>query len=476
MKLHFHGAARQVTGSMYVLELADDYQVLIDCGTDMDRNHQAQDPNQEIPSQFFPFEPSLINVVVLTHAHIDHSGNLPMLYREGYEGQILCTPPTADLTELLLYDAASLHARRLKAAQGESKKKQKKMDYLLRRGDLYLERDVQTTNQHLVSINFNRRFCIKPGLWMTFIPAGHLLGAAHVLFEIEEEGELKKILFSGDIGRKNYPLHIDPQTVPAVDVLICESTYGNRRHEDKEEPVDALEKVIRRTCIEQPGRLIIPAFSVGRTQAVLYCLKKLIEEKQFPAIRVFTDSPLARNSTRVYNKYISYLNPEAREFQEEHEALFDFENLVYVGTEKESQAINNYREPCIILSASGMISGGRVEYHVAQNISNAYAGILLIGYSAEGSLGRELLAGKESIRIKDKEYKVNAEITKIDVFSGHADLDGLLEFVQQQAPQKLQKIFLVHGEEHSMENFKSALEAKGYQDVILPEKHACFSL
>jgi metallo-beta-lactamase family protein len=225
-----------------------------------------------------------------------------------------------------------------------------------------------------------------------------------------------------------------------------------------------------------PGRLIIPAFSVGRTQAVLYTLNRLIEERDFPAVRVFTDSPMGKSSTKIYSKYLSYLNTEAREFYKEYDDLFDFENLKFLQTDKESRAIKNYHEPCIIISSSGMISGGRVEQHIADNIGNSYCTILLIGYSADGTLGRELLAGSNLIRVRDKEYRVNAKIRKIDVFSGHADKNGLLDFVKQQNPKTIKTIFLSHGEEESMLEFRGELNQLGFQDVILPIKNESFEL
>lgn len=474
MKLQFLGAAKQVTGSMYMLELKDGYKILIDCGTDMEREIDFETPI--INKFFFPFDASLINLVVLTHAHIDHSGNIPMLFREGYEGQVLCTPPTADLTELLLFDSANLHFRRLKAAQGESNKKHKQMDRLLRKGDMYLQKDVENSLENFVTLQFNKKFTIKPGLEITFFPAGHLLGAAHLYFSITEGGEIKTLGFSGDIGRYNYPLHIDPQILPPVDYLVCESTYGNRIHEDKVSPMDAMEAIIKETCIDKPGRLVIPAFSVGRTQAVLYTLNRLIEERNFPAIRVFTDSPMGRSSTKIYAKYLSYLNSEARSFQKEYDELFDFDNLVYLQSEKESNAIQNYHEPCVIISSSGMITGGRVEKHIADNISNSYATILLIGYSAEGTLGRQLLSGSETIKVKDREYKVNARIRKIDVFSGHADQLGLLGFIKNQQIDKLKKVFLTHGEEESMLEFSQEIQKIGFKEVILPAKNETYLL
>ncbi len=473
MNLTFWGAARQVTGSMYLLELPEqDYRILIDCGTDMERDWHSEDA----PTQLFPFEASTINLVVLTHAHIDHSGNLPNLYREGFEGQILCTSPTYELAEILLYDAAALNQNRIKKAQGESKKSRKKMDRLAKKGDLYFEKQVKEALENFVTIGFNQRFKIIEGLQVTFIPAGHLLGAAHIVFEVVENGQKKSICFSGDIGRKNYPLHIDPATVPQVDYLLCETTYGARKHVDDATPEDALADVIKRTCIDIPGRLIVPSFSVGRTQALLYTLNRLYTERGFTPIKVFSDSPLAHRSTQVYQKNLKYLNKEARGFQDENDTLFDFENLQIIQSEKGSRMISNYNEPCIIISASGMIQGGRVEQHVAANISNPYCTILMVGYAAEGSLGHRLSEGQPTLNIKGKDMPVNAKVERIDVFSGHADCTDLLNFVKVQSPEKLKKVFLVHGELQSMVTFQHTLTQEGYTDVVIPERGERFEL
>jgi metallo-beta-lactamase family protein len=477
MKLTFWGAAKQVTGSMYLLELADDYRILVDCGTDMDRKiYDETEPKAKSEFGFFPFDSSTINLVILTHAHIDHSGNIPMLYQEGFEGQVLCTSATYELAELLLYDSANLHAKRLKAAQGDSKKSKKKKDLLERRGDFYLAKQVEESMENFVTIPFNQKFKIIDNVNVTFVPAGHLLGAAHVVFDIFEDNTKKSICFSGDLGRKNYPLHVDPQTVPKVDYLICESTYGARKHEDMMLPEDALADVIKRTCIDIPGRLIVPSFSVGRTQTLLYTLNRLYTERGFQPIKVFSDSPLAKASTRVYQKNIGLLNKEAKEYQNENQSIFDFENLQYVVSEKESKAIDNYREPCIIVSASGMVQGGRVEHHIAQNIGNSYCTILMIGFASEGTLGNRLINGQKTINIKGKDVEVKANVEKIDVFSGHADQTGLLNFVKYQSKEKLKSVFLVHGEINGMEAFQSLLNSEGYKNVIIPEKGQSFDL
>lgn len=476
MKLTFWGAAQQVTGSMYLLELEDDYRILIDCGSDLERsNGQTPPVEQPVTTGFFPFEASSINVVLLTHAHIDHSGNLPNLYREGYEGQILCTEPTFALTDILLKDAASLNQRKINDLNGSRKKKVLDKQVKLQK-DLFLEKQVRESMESVVAIQFGRKFRLTDSCSVTFFPAGHLLGAAHIVVDVFENGQKKSICFSGDIGRKNYPLLVDPATVPHVDYLVCESTYGNRLHVDTESPEDALADVIQRTCIDIPGRLIIPTFSVGRTQSLLYTLNRLYTQRGFQPIKVFSDSPMGFESTKVYAKNIRQLSKEARDFFDENETLFDFENFEFLESSKASKAVSDYNEPCIIISSSGMVQGGRVEYHVAANIGNPYCTILLIGYCAEGTLGWRLLNGQPTLTIKGEEKQVLANIEKIDVFSGHGDRNDLLNFVQMQSPDTLKNIFLVHGDAGSMESFKETLAEAGYPNVQIPAKGQSYEL
>ena len=476
MKLSFLGAARQVTGSMYLLELADDYRILVDCGSDLERSRSnGQTAPVVTHPGFFPFEASSINLVLLTHAHIDHSGNLPNLFREGYEGQILCTEPTFALTNILLNDSASLNQKRINELNASKKQRVKERQAQMQ-NDLFLEKQVRETMENVVPIAFNRKFRVADGVDVTFIPAGHLLGAAHIVINVIENGERKSICFSGDIGRKNYPLLVDPGPVPPVDYLICESTYGNRLHEHLMSPEDALADIIQRACIDIPGRLIIPSFSVGRTQALLYTLNRLYTERGFPPIKVFSDSPMGFASTKVYLQHVKMMNGEAKEFYRENETLFDFENFQFLESSKASKAVSNYDEPCIIISSSGMVQGGRVEYHVAENISNPYATILIIGYCAEGTLGWRLLNGQQTLSIKGEEHQVRAKVERIDVFSGHGDRTDLINFVKMQSPETLRSIFLVHGEYESMEAFKATLAEEGYPQVIIPKKGDQFEL
>jgi metallo-beta-lactamase family protein len=472
MKLTFFGAARKVTGSMFLLELEDDYRILIDCGTDLSSYNSSTEKNK---FGNFPFDASLLNTVFLTHAHIDHSGQIPNLYVDGFEGQVLCTYPTIELTELLLHDAANLNAKQFKRVE-RSHKKSKKWKGIETQG-LYLRKQVEEAIGNFVPIPFLQKFKFKDNGFVTFYPAGHLLGAAHIVIEVLENGILKKIGFSGDIGRKNFTLLNDPQKLPQVDYLIMESTYGNRTHIDKESPEVLLKQIIEESCLEITGRLIIPAFSVGRTQCMLYTLNKIYEDHNIKPIKVFTDSPLARASTKVYEKFRKTLNKEANDFYEENENLFDFENLHYLETDQASKAVSNHTEPCIIISSSGMIKGGRIEHHIEQNIENPYATILMIGYATEDSIGGKLLAGDiKELSINNKKFDVRAKIRKIDVFSGHGDLNDLIFFAENQDKSKLKNLFLVHGEINAMENFKNTLENRGISNVVIPFQNQIFEL
>lgn len=471
MKLTFWGATRQVTGSMYLLEI-DDYKLLIDCGLDFEKDKNAAENTSSYYQSLFPFEPSLINAVVLTHAHIDHSGNLPNLVREGFEGQIIATSATQKLTYLLLHDSAMLYQKKIK----KTHKKNNKYASPSVKSEWFLPKHVDDTDEHFFPLQFNRRFAITKDIYVTLIPTGHLLGAANVFLEVKENGTWKKILFSGDIGRKNYPLLPNPEIPPQADYLVCETTYGNRLHQRHLPPEEELFQIIQKTCVEIPGRLIIPAFSVGRTQALLYTLHKLSVQKRLPAIKIFSDSPLAHQSTKAYEHYLSLLNEEAQQFYAEHKSLFDFENLIFVEDLRTSKQISNYTEPCIIISSSGMVQGGRVEHHVKANIQNPYATILLVGFAAEGTLGYKLLHGDKTLEIGEKKLPVYANICSIDTFSGHGDQKDLLDFVQTQDSQKLQKIFLIHGEEQSMIDFKDFLAQNGYPQAIIPNKGDSFEL
>ena len=463
MRLTIHGAARQVTGSMHLLEVGR-YKILIDCGLDYEKDRNIQS------NESFPFNPAEIDVVILTHAHIDHSGNLPTLVRLGFEGQILCTPPTAELAELLLLDSVSIFMR--KANNG---RKHRRGKFNSGSQPLYLQKHVMDTVERFVTIGFNRPFRINGDVELTFIPIGHLLGAAAVILKINDNGVEKSIAFTGDIGRKNYPVLDDPQQLPPVDYLVCESTYGGRHHTKDKTVEQTLIETIEKACIKEQGRLIIPAFSIGRTQSLVYSLNKIFTNHLLPPVKIFVDSPLATRSTEVFRKYHNLVNQEAQEFYQKRGDEFEFDNLTYVETLKDSRQVSNYFEPCIIISSAGMLDGGRVQDHLFHNIQNYYCTILFIGYCAKGTLGHRLLRGDPIVHIKDRDLAVYATIRQTDVLSAHGDHDDLMDTVKSQDKAKLKNVFLVHGETDSLQAFADALDGEGYK-VTIPEKGVAYEL
>ncbi len=457
MKLTIWGAAEQVTGSMHLLQ-TDNYNILVDCGLDYEKG-TYQDENQ-----FFPFLPSSIDLVILTHAHIDHSGNLPTLVRMGFEGQILCTPPTADLTELLLLDSVNIFlSKQNKRPKGRRGKVNSGPQ------PLYLQKHVMETVDRFVTIAFNKPFKINGNIELTFIPVGHLLGAAAAILTISEHESKKKIAFTGDIGRKNYPVLIDPQIIPPVDYLVCESTYGGRLHTTDSTLEEKLVETINETCIKNPGRLIIPSFSIGRTQSLVFALNQIFSKGLLPPVQIFVDSPLANYATNVYRKHHELVNEEAKTFYQQKGDEFEFENLVYVHDKKESLSVINYLEPCIVISSAGMLEGGRIQDHLYHNIQNYYCTILFIGYCAKGTLGDRLLRGDPIIRLRNRDLMVYASIKKTDLLSGHGDHNDLLNTVKQQDKTQLKKVFLVHGEAKSLSAFSDSIVDEGY-NAYIPKK------
>ena len=462
MKLTIWGAARQVTGSMHLLEL-EDYKILVDCGLDYEKETYQEE------NQYFPFDPAAIDVVILTHAHIDHSGNLPTLIRMGFEGQILCTPPTADLTELLLLDSVNIFlSKQSKPSKGRRKRGPGPQP-------LYLHKHVMDTVDRFVTLNFHKTFRINPEVSLEFIPVGHLLGAAAVVLTVQDQGITKKIAFTGDIGRSNYPVLSDPEPIPQVDYLVSESTYGGRLHSKEMSLEEKLISTIQESCIKSPGRLIIPAFSIGRTQALVFALNQIFSKGLLPYVKIFVDSPLAESATTIYRRHHDLLNAEAQEFYKHKGDEFEFEGLSYVQDKRESISISNYHEPCIIISSAGMLEGGRIQDHLYYNIQNYYCTILFIGYCSKGTLGHRLLRGDSIVRLRNRDLMVYAGIQKTDLLSGHGDHQDLVNTVKQQDPTLLKHVFLVHGEDKSTQSLAAALQEIDYK-VSIPELGEVFEL
>lgn len=452
MKLTIWGAAKQVTGSMHLLQ-TDHYNILIDCGLDYEKNTKTEENIR------FPFNPADIDVVVLTHAHIDHSGNLPTLIRFGFEGQILCTSPTADLAGLLLYDAVNIFLAKMQPKRRGKRK-------MMGAQPLYLQTHVSQTISKMVTLAFNRPFKINNNIELTFVPVGHILGAAAAIFKINENNTQKTIAFTGDVGRKDYPVLVDPSTLPQADYLVCESTYGGRFHSSNLTLEQKLIDVITHTCIKTPGRLIIPAFSIGRTQSLIFTLNKLFSSGKIPRVQVFVDSPLANFATEIYRKYHHLVNNEAKAFYQAKGDEFEFENLDYTQNLNDSKQINSYHDACIIISSAGMLEGGRIQDHIYNNIQNYYCTILFIGYCAKGTLGDRLLRGDPIVRLRNRDMMVYAKIDKTDLLSGHADHNDLMEVITSQDKTRLKKVFLVHGDIPSLKALAQASMDAGYATEI----------
>ncbi|MBM3918781.1 MAG: MBL fold metallo-hydrolase [Sphingomonadales bacterium] len=475
MILQFLGANRQVTGSMFLLELDDGFRILVDCGQDLEKNPL---PVEDTGSDPFPFAPSEIDLVLLTHAHIDHSGRLPTLYRHGYTGDILSTLPTYYLASLLLADSAQLMRKKAEAQQDRNRKrKQRRLGH---GGENewaeYSSHDVDQSLSRFVTVDFGQAYVARPNLTIIFNPTGHLLGASNIIVEARRsDGSACRIAFSGDVGRYNYPLLNDPVPLPRVDYLVCESTYGGRLHVDKNQPGDILEGIIREVCVEQSGKLLIPSFSVGRTQSLLYVLHRLQLESRLPEIPIYVDSPLAIESTRAYQHLHRFLSTDARAVLARFDDLFSFKQLHLVQSLSESKALSDHYRPCIIISASGMLEGGRIQHHLRHQLQNSKACILFIGFVAEGTFGRRLLDGEPIWQNEGKKIEVRAQIRRTDVFSGHADHNGLVEFVGSQTPETLKTVFLTHGDYPAMLALEETLSEKGYH-VEIPYKTQTFTL
>ncbi|RZK22761.1 MAG: MBL fold metallo-hydrolase, partial [Flavobacterium sp.] len=340
---------------------------------------------------------------------------------------------------------------------------------------LYLHKHVTETMERFVTIAFHKDFKVNDQLSINLIPVGHLLGAAAVVLTVLDGTERKKIAFTGDIGRKNYPVLVNPEPIPEVDYLVIESTYGGRLHSKDITLQDKLIETINEACIKFPGRLIIPAFSIGRTQSLVYSLNKIFSEGLLPPVKIFVDSPLASFATDIYRKHQHLLNEESQDFYHRKGDEFEFDELSYVQDKRESLSVSNYHEPCIIISSAGMLEGGRIQDHLYYNIQNYYCTILFIGYCAKGTLGNRLLRGDPIVRLRNRDLMVYATIKQTDLLSGHGDHNDLVSMVNTQDPKKIKRVFLVHGEQKSMSSLAESLETEGYV-VDMPLKGVVYDI
>ncbi len=455
MKIHFQGAAGTTTGSMHLVEFGKS-KVLLECGLYQGRRKTAFEKNRNIP-----FDLSAIDAVVLSHAHIDHSGNLPTLVKRGYKGPIYATPATHDLCSIMLRDSAYIQQKDVEYVNRKRKKKgQRPFE------PLYLQEDAEAALARFKPVNYDQPLDLVPGVKLTFRDAGHILGSAISVYDFSENGSSKRLLFTGDIGRKAMPILRDPQVVNDVDYLITESTYGNRRHP----PDEDVKKELAALCakaMKRRSRLIIPAFSVGRTQQVLYFLHELWAAGQIGEIPVYVDSPLSTKATAVYDGHPECYDREMMALLRHKQDPFTVERVTFTADVEESKKLNHVQGPAIIISASGMCEAGRILHHLKHSVENPDHIVLIVGYQAEHTTGRRLVRHEKSIRIFGEEYRVRAEVHSIQALSAHADRDEMLDYFKEMGP-KVKKAFVVHGEPDQSKPFAEALTGLGAKEVIVP--------
>lgn len=461
MKLTFYGAARKVTGSKHLIE-EDGKRILLDCGM-----HQG--PNSREENLSFPFDPKSIDIIVLSHAHIDHSGLIPYIVKQGFTGKIYTTYATLDLVRIMLLDSAEIQEH---DADFFNERRKRHNINTPEAVPLYTTEDVETAMKQFEGYQYESSFMITEHLEVTFKDAGHILGSATVT--LRNTVTEKVLVFTGDLGRKGLPILKDPTLIDHADYLITESTYGDREHSSVDGMEDEVAEVIKKTY-DRGGKIIIPAFSIGRTQEMIYILHKLWDSKKIPELPIYIDSPLATDATEIFTKHPECYDQETfQEFLMRAHNPFHFRNLKYVRTVDESKSLNDIHTPCIIISASGMIENGRIVHHVKKALPDHKNTIMVIGYMAEGTIGRELIEGKSPIMIHGKERHVAAEVTVLNSFSAHADKHELLEFAKH--IKGLQKIFLVHGEEDQQKAFQATLQREVVKEVYVPAPGDSFTL
>lgn len=460
MKIAFHGAARTVTGSKHLITLANEKQILLDCGL-----FQGMGQVTDKLNGYFGFNPSKISYLILSHAHIDHCGLLPRLVAEGFAGNIYCTAATMDLARILMLDSAKIQVQDNEFANrhlkpGETPEK-----------PLYTEEDVIQTIGQMKIVAYGEDFEIEPNIRLKLTDAGHILGSAAVHLSITENGETKRLTFSGDIGRYGDLLLKSPQTFDQADYILMESTYGDSLHKDIDPIEDMLQEIINYTCNVKKGKVIIPAFSVGRTQELLYALNGLELKHKLPDVPYYVDSPLSAQATEVLKNHTEVFNKSVNEVLKVDHDVFEFKGLRFIESIQESKALNNDPRPCVIISASGMAEGGRVKHHIKNNIRNEKNTILMVGYCEPTSLGGRLIAGQKVVDIFHEDYEVKAEVRTIKSMSAHGDYEDLLHFLSCQNPEKVKQLFLVHGEYEVQQHFATKLREKGFKHVAIPEYH-----
>lgn len=461
MKITFCGAAQEVTGSCHLLTLENGYTILLDCGL-----YQGSDDEMAQFNREWLFDPAGIDCVVLSHAHIDHTGRLPKLVRDGFSGTVHATHATRSLCSIMLLDSAKIQERDAEY-YNRRKAKKKEFDDIAFKEPLYTSSDVHDTMELFAGYAYDRWFSIHPDVDVLFRDAGHILGSASITLRIRENGKTTHLGFTGDVGRPNRPILRDPKPMPEVDYLLCESTYGDKEHEGQPAESGKLLEIIRHTCVEKKGKLIIPAFSVGRTQELVYMLDQMETDGRLPHIPVFVDSPLSVNATMIFGAHPECFDQDLAEYMLIDPNPFGFNNLQYIRKTEDSKELNTLEGPAIIISSSGMITAGRIKHHVFNNIDHERNSILIVGYCSPSTACGHLRRGGENLRMFGTWKPVKAEIYEMDSFSAHADRLELLDFIKNQKD-NLKSLFLVHGTLERQEAFRDMVTTYGFGDVQIP--------
>ena len=476
MKIQFLGATREVTGSKHLITTDSGHTILLDCGMYQGKGLETDAANRDLG-----FDPAKLDCVVLSHAHIDHSGLIPYIVKMGFKGDIYCTPATRDLCALMLTDTAFIQEQDVrmynKKIDRQHPHKEKGKKYFVE--PLYNQQDVNRAMKHFVTYSYDRRFRLFDDVLLTFTNSGHMLGGAICSLEIyekpEERGEAKvwkRLTYTGDIGRLHCHILPPPQLFPQCDYLICESTYGDRTHDEQMVTEEQLLGIVEDTCVYRKGQLLIPAFSVGRTQEIVYVLNQLFNDGRLPQIPVYVDSPMSTNATQIFRMYPEMLSDEVRDTMQFDPDPFGFNTLRYITDIRESKALNHKEEPCIIISASGMLEAGRIKHHVANHISDPRCTILIVGYCEPTTLGARIQEpGLQWISIFGLDRKIKAQITKIEGFSGHGDYKEMIDYLTRSLQvNQVRRTFVVHGNEAAAEAYKGHLGEAGFKNVTVPQK------
>lgn len=480
MKIQFIGATREVTGSKHLITTDSGHTILLDCGMYQGKGMETDAANRDLG-----FDPAKLDCVVLSHAHIDHSGLIPYIVKMGFKGDIYCTPATRDLCALMLTDTAFIQEQDVrmynKKIDRQHPHKEKGKKYFVE--PLYSQQDVNRAMKHFVTYSYDRRFRLFDDVLLTFTNSGHMLGGAICSLELYEKDEggkgltgegkrWKRLTYTSDIGRLHCHILPPPQLFPQCDYLICESTYGDRIHDEQMVTEEQLLGIVEDTCVYRKGQLLIPAFSVGRTQEIVYVLNQLFNDGRLPQIPVYVDSPMSTNATQIFRMYPEELSDEVRDTMQFDPDPFGFNTLHYITDIRESKALNHKDEPCIIISASGMLEAGRIKHHVANHISDPRCTILIVGYCEPTTLGARIQQlGLQWISIFGLDRKIKAQITKIEGFSGHGDYREMIDYLTRSLQvDQVQHTFVVHGNADAAEAYKGHLHDAGFSNITIPEK------